>query len=234
MESPLVIAGLGNPGRQYEGTRHNIGYWLVDALAREQGCSWAKRREFQAEVCSFDRGRRKVFLVKPLTFVNLSGESLGPFCRYYRVEVSSLVVVYDELNLEAGRLKISLKGSAGGHNGLASIIQHLGSEFVRFRLGIGPRHPPEIDLKDFVLGKFSEQQAADFEGRVRDFLAALHLLIDSGPNHAMNQINQRNKKQDEPKEQQLQSKLHPRHEGQDAVGGGSHRPAEEGSGSGQR
>lgn len=227
METPLVIAGLGNPGRQYEATRHNIGYWLVDALAREHGCNWSPRREFEAEVASFDRAGRRVWLLKPLTYVNESGRSLGPFCRYYRIPATSLVVVYDELNLETGRLKIAVRGSAGGHNGLASIIQHLGSEFIRFRIGIGPRHPPEIDLKDFVLGKFSEQQAALMESKVREFLEALHLLIDSGPNHAMNRVNQKNRKQDERNEQKLQSELRPRHEGEDAVGGRSDRPVEE-------
>jgi len=234
MESPLVIAGLGNPGREYEGTRHNVGFWLLDALAREHGCLWASRREFKADVCSFERRGKKIFLVKPQTYVNLSGQSLAPFCRYYRVRPESLIVAYDELTMECGRMKISVKGSAGGHNGVASIIEHMGGEFVRFRLGIGPRHPPEIDLKDFVLGKFTEQQAAVFEGKVREFLEALHLLVDSGPNHAMNRINQKNKKQDEPREQKLQSDLRSGHAGQDAVGGGSDRAVEEGPGSGER
>ncbi len=234
MDAPVVIAGLGNPGREYEGTRHNIGFWLVDAWAREQGVQWALRREFEAEVCSFQRRGKKIFLVKPTTYVNLSGRALGAFCRYYRIPATSVVVVYDELNLDAGRLKISVKGSAGGHNGIASILEHLDSDFIRFRLGIGPRFPPEIDLKDFVLGKFTEQQAADFEGRVREFVGALQLLIDSGPNHAMNRINQRNKVKNERQEQQLQSDVCSRHEKQDGIGGGNHRSAEEGTGSGER
>ena len=234
MDAPVAIAGLGNPGREYEGTRHNIGFWLVDALAREQGLQWSLRREFEAEVCSFTRRGKKIFLVKPMTYVNESGRALGAFCRYYRIPTTSLIVAYDELNLDAGRLKVSLKGSAGGHNGIASILTHLDSDFVRFRMGIGPRFPAEIDLKDFVLGKFTEQQLADFEGRVREFLGALQLLVDSGPDHAMNRINQKTKPKNERKEQQLQSDLRPRPEEQGGVGGGDHRPAEEGTGGGER
>lgn len=231
MESPLVIAGLGNPGRKYEGTRHNVGFDLLDALAREQKCSWSKRREFDAEVATFDRRGRRIYLVKPQTYVNLSGSSVGAICRYYRVDsASSLIVVYDEINIDLGRLKISIKGSAGGHNGLISLIEHLGSDFIRFRVGIGPRHPPEMDMKDFVLGKFSEEQRALLMSKERELLNALHLLVDSGPNHAMNQVNQKNNKQDEPnepKKSKLPRDLRPRHEGEERVGGGSDRTVEE-------
>lgn len=225
MESPMVIAGLGNPGQKYEGTRHNVGFQLVDALAREHGCSWAKKREFEAEVATFDRGGRRIILAKPQTYVNESGRSVGAICRYFRTSPSSsLVVAYDEINIGLGRLKISLKGSAGGHNGLISLIQHVGSEFIRFRVGIGPRHPPEMDLKDFVLGKFTEDQNALLKSKEREFLDAIHLLIDSGANSAMNRVNQKKKKQDEPNEPnepELQSDLRPRYEGQNGVGGRS-------------
>lgn len=231
MEAPLVIAGLGNPGREYEGTRHNVGFWLVDAIARKEGCIWSLRREFEAETCTFRKRGKKIFLVKPLTYVNESGRALSAFCRYYRIPATSLIVVYDELNMDAGRLKISVKGSAGGHNGLVSILQHLDSDFVRFRLGIGPREPAEMELKDFVLGKFTEEQMATFEGKEREFLWAVQLLVDSGPNHAMNRINQKTKKQDERKEQQLQSDLRAGPEEQDTVGRGSDRGTEEGTGS---
>lgn len=231
MESPLVIAGLGNPGQKYEKTRHNVGFWLVDALARSHGCSWAKKRDFEAEVATFDRGGRRILLVKPQTYVNLSGRSLGAVCRYFRIDrVSSLVVIYDEINIELGRLKISVKGSAGGHNGLISLIQHLGHEFPRFRVGIGPRHPPGIEMKDFVLGAFSEEQNALLQSKEGEFLEALHLLVDSGPNPAMNRVNQKNRKQDEPNKPskpELPGDVRPRHEGEDRVSGGSDRAVEE-------
>jgi PTH1 family peptidyl-tRNA hydrolase len=231
MESPIIIAGLGNPGREYEGTRHNIGFVLLDALARQQGCLWSKRREFEAEVATFQREGRRVYLVKPQTYVNLSGRSVGAFCRYYRADpAGSLVVVYDEINIELGRLKISVKGSAGGHNGLISMIECVGPTFVRFRVGIGPRQPAEIDLKDFVLGKFSEEQQALLTSKEREFVDALHLLVDSGPNHAMNRVNQKNKKQDEPNEPrkpELPRDLRPRHEGEEGIRGGSDRTVEE-------
>jgi peptidyl-tRNA hydrolase, PTH1 family len=227
--SGYVIAGLGNPGPRYDGTRHNVGFWLLDALAREHGCAWSMKSEFEAEVARFERGGRRILLAKPQTYVNLSGRSVGAICRYFRIPpATALVVVYDEINIDAGRLKISLKGSAGGHNGIADIIQHLGNEFIRFRVGIGPRHPPAIDLKDFVLGKFSEEQAALLQSQEREFLEAIHLLIDSGPNPAMNRVNQKNRKQDEPNQSKLPRDLHSRHEGQDGVGGGSDRAVEKG------
>lgn len=227
-----VIAGLGNPGRKYEGTRHNVGFWLLDAVARQQGCSWTTKREFEAEVAQFDRAGCRVLLARPQTYVNLSGRSVGAICRYYKIPPAvSLIVVYDEINIELGRLKISVKGSAGGHNGIADILQHVGKEFIRFRVGIGPRHPPQMDLKDFVLGKFTEEQKHFIESKEREFLDALHLLIDSGPIHAMNRVNQKERKQDEPIEpnqSKLPGDLRPRHEGQDGVGRRSDRAVEEG------
>lgn len=231
MESPIIIVGLGNPGREYEGTRHNVGFMLLDVLADQEKCLWSKRREFEAEVATFHRKGHRVYLVKPQTYVNLSGRSVGAICRYYRAEPSaSLVVAYDEINIDLGRLKISIKGSAGGHNGLVSMIEHVGSAFVRFRVGIGPRQPAGIDLKDFVLGKFSEGQQALLKSKEREFIDALHLLVDSGPNHAMNRVNQKNKNQDEPnepKESELPRDLRPRHEGEEGIGGGSNRTVEE-------
>lgn len=204
----------------------------MDALAREHGCSWTKKREFEAEIARLDRGGSRIILVKPQTYVNLSGRSVGAVCRYFRVEpAESLVVVYDEINIELGRVKISLQGSAGGHNGLIDIIHQLGNEFIRFRIGIGPRHPPELDLKDFVLGRFSEEQAALLKSKEKEFLDALHLLIDSGPNHAMNRVNQKTRKSDEPNdrnESELHSDVRPRHEGPDRVRRRSDRTIEEG------
>lgn len=231
MESPLLIVGLGNPGKEYAETRHNIGFRLLDAWARAEGARWTLKKAFEAEVAPLVRRGRRILLVKPQTYVNLSGRSAEALCRYYRVDpASALVVVYDEMNLDLGRMKISVKGSAGGHNGLVSLIEHLGSAFVRFRIGIGPRHPPEMELKDFVLGKFTEEQSALLKSKERDFLNALHLLVDSGPNRAMNRVNQKNRKQNEPNEpsqSEVSRHLRPGHEGQEGIGRGSDRAVEE-------
>src|SRR5699024_2293325 len=133
-----------------------------------------------------------------------SGRSIGAICRYYRIEpATGLIIVYDDINLELAHLRISTSGGAGGHNGLRSLIRHLGSEFLRFRIGIGPRYPAEISLSDFVLGKFSREQKKLLKNKENEFLEALHLLIDSGPNSAMNQVNQKQKIQNEPNESEL-------------------------------
>jgi len=199
----MVIAGLGNPGKKYEGTRHNVGFDLVDAFVREHNGSWAKKREFEADVATIERDGRRILLVKPKTYVNESGRAVGAVCRYYRIEPTGLVVVYDEVNLELGHLRISTGGSAGGHNGVRSLIRHLGPDFLRFRIGIGPRAPAGITLSDFVLGKFSREQKELLESKEKEFLEALHLLIDSGANSAMNQVNQKQKIQNEPNESEL-------------------------------
>lgn len=188
-----LIAGLGNPGIRYAETRHNIGFMLMEALAAKKGCSWAAETRFEALTATLRIGDRKIFLVKPQTYVNKSGQSLGAVCRYYRIPSEEVIVAYDEINLPLGRVKISLSGSAGGHNGIADILNYLPGDFIRFRLGIGPKAPPEIDMKDFVLGKFSQEEKTTIEGKIPEFLDGLQLLIDRGPDLAMNQVNQRNK-----------------------------------------
>ncbi len=186
-----VVAGLGNPGAAYEGTRHNAGFVLVDALAAELGCSWARDRKGEALYAVHQWHGRRLFLVKSQTYVNRSGSSLQAFCGYYKIPAPELVVAYDEVNLPTGRAKISIGGSAGGHNGVADILTFFPNEFVRFRLGVGPKSPPQMALKDFVLGRFSESEATLFSRNIKSFLDGMKLLIDSGVQPAMNRVNQR-------------------------------------------
>ena len=138
-----LVAGLGNPGREYESTRHNFGWLVVDALARKHGLGWKYAAPFSAEVARWDLpegGTR--WLLKPLTYMNDSGRAVGAFARFYKIEAASIVAVYDEINVDLGAVKVSVGGSAGGHNGVASLLEHLPPGFVRYRLGIGPRQPP--------------------------------------------------------------------------------------------
>jgi PTH1 family peptidyl-tRNA hydrolase len=128
--------------------------------------------------------------------MNESGEALGSFCRYHQIEPAQVVVIYDELTLPFGRTKLTTTGSAGGHNGVASLLQHLGDGFRRFRVGIGPRHPPEIDLKDYVLGKLSPEQEHLFQQNLSEFLAGLDVLLTQGLAHAMNRLNRRSSSDD--------------------------------------
>lgn len=199
--SVSVVAGLGNPGPAYEGTRHNAGFLLVDALAAEWGCDWAKDRKARALFAVADRGGRRILLVKPQTYVNKSGSCLNAFCGYYKLPVSSVAVVYDEINLPIGRAKVSVGGSAGGHNGIADILRCLGDDFIRFRVGIGPKDPPQIDMKDFVLGKLKPEEIDILNRAKKGFLDGLKLLIDSGPQTAMNRVNQRSRPPGGPSEE---------------------------------
>lgn len=186
-----VIAGLGNPGSEYRLTRHNLGFRVIDFLAENEGVTWKNESGFQAELARVSLCGRPILLVKPLTFMNESGRSLDLLCRYYKFQPETLVVVSDEVQLALGCAKITMKGSAGGHNGIESVIERLGDGFVRYRLGIGPKSNPEISLKNFVLGKFRPDEEEILNKKMDEYLAGLKLLVDSGPILAMNQINQK-------------------------------------------
>lgn len=190
--SVTLIAGLGNPGREYAGTRHNLGFTVVEALAAAEGLKWEKDSHFQAELARWDvRPRVTRYLVKPTTFMNDSGRALRALLDFHQVAVSDLIVAYDDLTIDTGLVKVSVTGSAGGHNGVASLLEHVGDGFVRYRLGINEPRPAEMDLKDFVLGKFSKEQTKIIDQKLNIFVDGLRLLINRGPAEAMNQLNRR-------------------------------------------
>ncbi|MGF1448663.1 MAG: aminoacyl-tRNA hydrolase [Opitutales bacterium] len=187
--SIAVLAGLGNPGREYIGTRHNIGFVLVDALGRRHGASWKLQTAFKAEIARIELAGQRAWLVKPQTFMNDSGQALGPFLKYHRLTAQALCAVYDDITLEPGRLKISLTGSDGGHNGVHSLLRHVGEGFARFRIGIGPKAIKTMDLKDHVLGRFTPPQQAAIDAVENRLVDALEVLHEHGPEHAMNTLN---------------------------------------------
>jgi len=191
-----LIVGLGNYGREYAGTRHNVGFVILDAYASRSRLSWTFRREFEGEVARLEDAGEPTYLLKPQTFMNESGRSVGAFSRYHRLDPCEVVVIFDEINMPFGRAKLSNGGSAGGHNGLASIISHLGGDFVRYRIGIGPRHPPEIDLKDYVLGKLTTEQQNTLFQKTPEFLEGIDLLLRQGLEPAMNRVNRRSSSND--------------------------------------
>lgn len=187
-----LIVGLGNPGREYADTRHNIGFIVVDAFVRAREGSWTKRPDFESEVAKVShRGRGDLHVLKPQTFMNDSGRAVAAFSRFHRIAPEEIAVIYDELNLELGLTKLSLRGSAGGHNGVHSLLTHVGDGFRRYRLGIGPRQPPEIDLKDYVLGKFTPAQQSTLTQLLPEYLSGLDLLLTQGVAAAMNRLNRR-------------------------------------------
>ena len=190
--SIAVLAGLGNPGEEYAATRHNLGWIVLEALADRAGLSWSRDRNAGAMVARWELpARPPVLLVKPLSYVNESGQTLRRTCDYFRHPPSKLAVVYDDLTLPVGRLKLSVNGSAGGHNGVQSLIDHLGAGFIRFRIGIGPRTPAQIDLKDFVLGRFPPADRQTIDQQISNYINGLELLATRGLEPAMNQLNRR-------------------------------------------
>ncbi len=192
---PSLVVGLGNPGREYRDTRHNLGWQVLDALATREHLAWRPAPQFRAEVARWDRpGSPACWLVKPQTFMNASGEAVGPLARYHRIPAPGIVAVYDDLTLDLGLIKVSIGGGSAGHNGVASLVQHLDGPFVRFRLGIGPRAPAAMELTDFVLGTFTPDQSILVSQRLPHFLQGLDLLLTRGADAAMNQLNRRDPK----------------------------------------
>jgi PTH1 family peptidyl-tRNA hydrolase len=186
-----LVAGLGNPGRTYMNTRHNLGWVVIDAFARKHGLTWHDEPSFEAMLSRWDPPSGVLWLAKPLTFMNDSGFAVGAITRFHKLAVDEVCVVHDDLNIELGRVKVSITGSAGGHNGVASVLEHLGDGFARYRLGIGPKEPKEMDMKDFVLSKFSSEQRVIIDQKLDLYVQDLELLLESGADRAMNQINRK-------------------------------------------
>ena len=185
----FIIAGLGNPGREYENTRHNIGFCVIDAIAEKYRITMLERKHKAVIGKGYIDGQR-VILLKPLTYMNLSGESIREAVDYYKVdETSQLVVISDDISLDVGQLRIRKKGSAGGHNGLKNIIQHLGHEnFMRVRMGVSDK-PQGYDLKDYVLGHFTDKEKKVLEETCEDAVQAICMILQGDVDGAMNRYN---------------------------------------------
>lgn len=193
----FVIAGLGNPKKEYDNTRHNIGFALIDALAEKYRISVLSSR-CRALVGKGIIEGHKVILAKPLTYMNLSGESIRPLADYYKIDPSTeLIVVSDDVNLPPGQIRIRKKGSAGGHNGLKSVIGQLGSEeFYRIRIGVGEK-PKGYDLADYVLGHFSKEEQQLMKEGVDKAVQAAKWMLDGEIDRAMNEFNRKVTARDE-------------------------------------
>ena len=183
-----VIAGLGNPTMKYAGTRHNVGFAVIDELADRWRIRVTDSRLKGLAGSGFICGE-KVILLKPMTFMNLSGECIRPFLDYYKLPLDDLIVCYDDISLDVGMIRVRAKGSAGGHNGMKSIIQHLGSEgFARVRVGVGAK-PQFMDLADYVLGRFPGDELPLVRGSIRDAADAVEIMLEEGVQPAMNKYN---------------------------------------------
>lgn len=184
-----IIAGLGNPTDKYRGTRHNVGFDVIDKIAEKNGITMDVLKH-KALCGKGIIGGQKVLLMKPQTFMNNSGEALREAVDFYKVDKEAeVIILYDDITLAEGRLRIRRKGSAGGHNGIKSIIAHLGTEnFARIRVGIGEK-PVKMDLVDYVLGRFTPEQRAEVNTGIERAADALALMLFQDINAAMNQYN---------------------------------------------
>lgn len=186
-----IVVGLGNPGKRYQGTRHNIGFDVLDALARRAGVRFRRKLLAPAQTAALETAGGKLLLVKPLTFMNRSGNGLRPLVRRQGASPADVIVVLDDLDLEAGRLRLRAKGGAGGHKGLQSVIAALETEaFPRVRLGIGPR-PAGEELTDFVLARFAPAERGAVERAVAQAAEAVWCMAEEGVDKAMNRFNAR-------------------------------------------
>lgn len=184
-----IIAGLGNPGRQYDMTRHNIGFEVIDYIAGKFDVK-VNKLKFKALYGEVKIGAEKVYLIKPQTYMNLSGDSIREFCSFYKIPAENVIVINDDISLNAGRIRIRAKGSAGGHNGLKSIIYQLNSDnFPRIKIGVGAPGNPDYDLADFVLGRFTKEEIPVLEEAIIKASKAAEEIIKRGIDSAMNKFN---------------------------------------------
>lgn len=184
-----VIAGLGNPDKKYEKTRHNVGFDVIDMIAKKYNVELTDKKHRALCGSGYIAGQ-KVLLVKPQTYMNLSGESIQAILNFYKLDAAdSLLVIYDDINLAPGRIRVRAKGSAGGHNGIKNIIAMTGTqEFARIRIGVGEK-PQGWDLADYVLGRFSKEERALVEDAFADAATAAEMILMDDLSGAMNQFN---------------------------------------------
>ena len=184
-----LIVGLGNPGKEYERSRHNCGFRALDILAKDLGCS-VDRSKFQGLYGQTTYQGKKLYLLKPMTYMNLSGRSVLQLSAYFSIPPQRIIVLSDDISLEPGRLRVRADGSAGGHNGIKSIIQELGSQsFPRVKIGVGAKPHPDYDLADWVLSSFSAQEEKALSVSLPNAAQAALAIIDHGVPEAANRFN---------------------------------------------
>lgn len=175
----LMIVGLGNPGKQYDGTRHNIGFAAIDELAQRQDFDpWIGKKDLKCQITINTIGDSRVILIKPITFMNLSGEAVQAAAHFYKIPLGQILVIHDELDIPFGQIRTRNGGSAAGHNGVKSVIQHMGEDFGRLRIGIQAKNP--IEATDYVLAKFAKAEQAELPALLKESTAILTEYIHGG------------------------------------------------------
>ena len=188
MQSVSLLVGLGNPGREYDYTRHNFGFYLLDTLVLHKNASWVADDKCRGLIASVMFGSKKLTCLKPQTFMNNSGISVQAFCGYYKISPSTVMVVCDDISIPFGSFKISIIPGTAGHNGIKSIVAHIGGDFSRYRMGLGTK-PPFMKLDDYVLSRFSEDERARLPSIATVFEKNIEVIVDNGIEKALNTIN---------------------------------------------
>ncbi len=184
-----IIAGLGNPGSKYENTRHNVGFMALDTLANEKSFC-IKRLKFKSLCADVTIASKRCLIMKPTTFMNNSGEAIAEAARFYKIKPENIIVIFDDISLDVGKMRIRRKGSDGGHNGIKSIIMHLNSDnFPRIKLGVGKKPHPDYDLKDWVLADFKREDIQNIKEVCAKSCQALEMIISGNIDNAMNKYN---------------------------------------------
>jgi len=177
----IILVGLGNIGKQYEKTRHNIGFAVLDAFVTANDFpAWIEKKDLKCHLTTHTIGGVRVIAVKPTTFMNNSGEAVQAVAAFYKVPADKVTAIYDELDINFGQIRTRIGGSAAGHNGVKSVTQHIGENYGRVRIGIGPKDPPQIDSADFVLARFAKDQEAQMNNLLKEATAVLSEYIYGG------------------------------------------------------
>ncbi len=188
-KTEYIIAGLGNPGSRYENTRHNAGFKAVDLLAEEEGFE-IKKVKFHALIADEMIAGKRCLIMKPQTMMNLSGEAILQAAQYYNIPDENIIILYDDISLDIGKTRIRRKGSAGGHNGIKSIISCLGGEdFPRVKIGVDKKPNPEYDLASWVLGEFPKAKSEQLSSALKNSIEAVKLIVNGKIDEAMNKYN---------------------------------------------
>ncbi len=184
----FLIVGLGNPGSKYDNTRHNIGFACMDYISQKTGTKLDKAK-FTGLYGIWKYNDKRVVLLKPQTYMNLSGDRVGRMAKFYKIPAENVIIIYDDVSMAVGKMRIRTKGSAGGHNGIKSIISHIGDIFPRIKLGVGEKPHPEYDLADWVLGKFTDGDKKLLSEKFESAYQSVLLIIDGQTDKAMNLYN---------------------------------------------
>jgi len=175
LNKTVMIVGLGNPGKTYDLTRHNVGFLCLDAFVKQADeiAEWIQKKDLKALVSTGRLGDKQVIAMKPTTFMNLSGEAVQSVAHFYNIMPADIVVIHDELDIDFGLVRLRIGGSSAGHNGIKSVSQHIGEDYGRIRIGVGPKHPARIKSEDFVLQKFSAKEQAQLPNLTREVTAII-------------------------------------------------------------